>query len=65
MCSVCVVSTWSSPEPAPPLSLLLGPAVLAALLFGVLLILENSGTRFRGCDHKLGALEDAGPVEQA
>lgn len=32
--------------PAPPLSLLLGPAVLAALQLGVSLIPEDSGTRF-------------------
>ena len=30
----------------PPLSLLLGPAVLAALQFGASLIPEDSGTKF-------------------
>lgn len=47
--------------PGPPLSVLLGPAVLAALQCGVSLIPEDSGTRFSSCDQKLAALEDAGP----
>lgn len=51
--------------PGPPLSLLLGPAVLAALQFGVSLIPEDSGTRLRSCDRKLAALGGRWPVEPA